>query len=54
MEEGETRRGDTAHFASLMRVWKLINRRQHREGSADRGSEREVQEEDKRELKRVN
>lgn len=38
-EEWETRRGDTAHFASLMRVWKLINCCQNRGGSAERCSE---------------
>lgn len=47
-EERETRRGDTEHFASLMRIWKLINRRQQRR------TQSEEQDENKRELKRAN
>lgn len=35
---GRREEGTTAHFASLMRVWKLINHHQHRGGRAERGS----------------
>ena len=41
-EEGERREEGTPHTLphwSLMRLWKLINRRQHRRGRAERGSE---------------